>query len=198
MKRGDSERRVIFIYTSHNQILPSNHRLQSALVTVVNRKHCLIGYHGSPLNNAIVTTVYWRVIGDWSSWSMNLTWFLRQLDKLLLKTIAYVSYDDTKSTYGKGLLYTVCARECLNPYKDRKFKQAGWGGLEENRQEVQHSTSAQLDAFVRTCTHGQAYLWTCGKSRRCFMQNERIRVYLDNQIIIILKLHSQEYFWTWS
>jgi len=57
---------------------------------------------------------------------MNLTW----RDKLLLKSIAYVSNDDTLKghIWQKPPVHTACVRKGLNPYKDRKFKQAGCGG----------------------------------------------------------------------
>lgn len=56
--------------------------------------------------------------------------------------------------------YSMCVRVRVPEPLQRQEVQAGWvwGAVEENRQEVQHSTSAQLDAFVSTCTHEQAYL----------------------------------------
>lgn len=128
-----NERRAIFIYIYTHSHLTSRlshqttDRIQSALVTVVNRKHCLIRYHGISLNNVIVTTVYWWVLEKWCIWCLNRTQSISSSVLWQSVSYLYVNYDDP---YYKSLLHihTVCVHECLNPYKERKLKQAGCGG----------------------------------------------------------------------
>ncbi len=163
MKEGSS----LYIHThSHLTIRFSHHttdRIQSALVTVVNRKHCLIRYHGISLNNAIVTTVYWWVLEKLCLWCVNRTQSISS--SVLWQSVSYMLI---MMTHYKTLLYSMCA--WVPEPLQREEVQAGWcGGLEENRQEVQHATSAQLDAFVSACTHGKACLWTrAERTRECY------------------------------
>ncbi len=121
MKEGSS----LYIHTHSHLTIRCSHyttdRIQSALVTVVNRKQCLIRYHGISLNNAIVTTVYWWVLEKLCLWCVN-----RTQSRVRCSDNRIHIYMLIMMTH-KTLLYSMCAW-VPEPYKERKFKQAGVGG----------------------------------------------------------------------
>ncbi len=123
-------------------------RIQSALVTVVNRKHCLISYHGISLNNAIVTTVYGRVLEEW--WQS--------------ASYLYVNYDDTHIV--KSCTYSMRAR--VPEPLQREEVQAGWvwgaGGVQAGSPALHISTAWRFCECMHTWA--SMFMNTCRASQR--------------------------------
>ncbi len=157
----------IHTFTSHYQMFSSHHRQNSIC----------FGHRGK--QEALPHPLPWYFPKQCHSYH-SILMSLREIMSLMCEsntiylefgalTIGFIHiYMLIMMTHYKTLLYSMCA--WVPEPLQREEVQAGWcGGLEENRQEVQHSTSAQLDAFVSACTHGKACLWTrAERTRECY------------------------------
>ncbi len=164
MKEGSS----LYIHThSHLTIRFSHHttdRIQSALVTVVNRKHCLIRYHGISLNNAIVTTVYWWVLEKLCLWCVNRTQSISS--SVLWQSVLYMLI---MMTHYKTLLYIqyVCTSAWTLTKRGSSSRLVWGAGGEQAGSPARHISTAWCicecmhtweSMFMNTCRENQRVL----------------------------------------